>query len=426
MSGLGFETMAIHAGTRPDPTTGSSTVPIYQTAAYHFKDSEHAAKLFALEEDGNIYTRIMNPTQEAFEERMARLEGGVAALALSSGQAATAYSILTLARSGDEVVASPSLYGGTYTLFSRTLPRLGIKVRWARTDHVPSFREAISDRTKAVFTELIGNPHMDIPDIEAIAAVARKKGVPLIVDSTFTTPSLCKPIAHGADIVVHSATKFIGGHGTSIGGVIVDSGNFDWSNGRYPEFTAPNPARDGQSYIQLFGSKAYIIKARVEMLSNLGAAISPFNAFLFIQGLETLSLRMERHSENALQVARFLNVHPQVEWVNYPGLRSNPYYGMAQKYLPHGQGAILTFGVKGGKPAGHRVINQVKLFTHAANVGDVKSLIIHPATTTHEKLSTEEQIKAGVAPEMLRLSVGLETVDDIMDDLDQALQKAKL
>ncbi|TJY39578.1 O-acetylhomoserine aminocarboxypropyltransferase/cysteine synthase [Cohnella pontilimi] len=417
----GFETKSLHAGQKADPVTGATALPIYQTAAYQFKDTEHAAKLFSLEQSGNIYTRIMNPTQEAFEACMASLEGGVGALALASGQAAAAYSILNLAGTGDEIVASPSLYGGTYTLFSQTLPRLGVHVRWADSDDLDSFRKVINVKTKAVFVEMIGNPKMDIPDIEMIAAMAHQHGVPLIVDSTFTTPYLCRPIEHGADIVVHSATKFIGGHGTAIGGVIIDSGKFNWDNGRYPEFAEPNPQR-GKSYTEAFGPMAYIIKARVEQLSNLGAAISPFNAFLFVQGLATLALRMQRHCENALKVAQFLRGHPKVEWVNYPGLGDSPYYHLVGKYLPKGQGAILTFGVKGGCGTEKKVIDRINLISHAANVGDVKSLIIHPATTTHQKLSPEEQIKAGVSPGMLRLSVGLESVEDIMDDLDQALK----
>ncbi|WP_332630306.1 O-acetylhomoserine aminocarboxypropyltransferase/cysteine synthase family protein [Halalkalibacter flavus] len=418
----GFDTKTLHAGHEADRATGSSIVPIYQTAAYQFKDMEHAARVFALEETGNIYSRIMNPTVKVFEERMAELEGGVGALALSSGQAATTYSILNIASSGDHIVVSSSLYGGTYTLFSHIFPRFGINVSWAKTDDLNSFREAINDKTKAVFVEMLGNPKMDVPDIEAIASIAHQEGVPLIVDSTFCTPYLCRPIEHGADIVVHSATKFIGGHGTTIGGVIVDSGKFNWTNERFKEFSEPNPQRDGKSLIDAFGDMAYIIKARVELLSNLGATLSPFNAFLFIQGLETLSLRMQRQSENTLQVAQFLNDHPQVDWVNYPGLEDNSYYELAKKYLSKGQGAILAFGVKGGQESVKKVINNVKLCSHEANVGDVKSLIIHPATTTHGKLTAEEQAQAGVTRDMLRLSVGLENVEDIIYDLDCALK----
>jgi O-acetylhomoserine (thiol)-lyase len=420
----GFDTKSIHAGLEVDIITGSSTVPIYQTAAYQFKDMEHAQRVFALEETGNIYSRIMNPTVKVFEERMTELEGGVGALALSSGQAATAYSILNIAASGDHIVVSSSLYGGSYTLFSHILPKLGINVGWAKTDDLNSFRESINDKTKAVFVEMLGNPKMDVPDIEAIASIAHQEGLPLIVDSTFCTPYLCRPIEHGADIVVHSATKFIGGHGTSIGGVIVDSGQFKWDSDRFKEFSEPNPQRNGKSIIDAFGDMAYIIKARVDLLSNLGASLSPFNAFLFIQGLETLSIRMQRQSENALQVAHFLNDHPQVEWVNYPGLKDDPHYELAKKYLSKGQGAILSFGVKGGEEGAKQAINRVKLFSHEANVGDVKSLIIHPATTTHGKLSAEEQAQAGVTHHMLRLSVGLENVDDIIYDLDRALQSS--
>ncbi|KHF39857.1 O-acetylhomoserine aminocarboxypropyltransferase/cysteine synthase family protein [Halalkalibacter okhensis] len=419
----GFDTKSLHAGLKADPITGASTVPIYQTAAYQFKDMEHATKVFSLDETGNIYSRIMNPTVQVFEERMAQLEGGVGALALSSGQAATAYSILNVASSGDHIVASSSLYGGTFTLFSTILPKMGIDVSWVKTDNLQSFREAINEKTKAVFVEILGNPKMDVPDIEAIASIAHQEGVPLIVDNTFCTPYLCRPIEHGADIIVHSATKFIGGHGTTIGGVIVDSGKFNWNNGRFKEFTEPNLQREGKSLIDAFKDMAYIVKARVELLSNLGASLSPFNAFLLIQGLETLSIRMQRQCENTLEVAHFLNDHPQVEWVNYPGLKNDSYYGLAKKYLSKGQGAILAFGVKGDQESVRKVIDSVKLCSHEANVGDVKSLIIHPATTTHGKLTAEQQAQAGVTRDMLRLSVGLENVEDIIYDLDRALEE---
>lgn len=418
----GFETLSLHGGQQVDPTTGARAVPIYQTTSYQFKDSEHAANLFALKEFGNIYTRIMNPTHDAFEQTMAKLEGGVGALAVSSGQAAITYAILNIAGSGDEIVSSSTLYGGTYNLFAHSFPKLGINVRFADVDDLDSIKSAINDKTKAVYIESIGNPKMDVADIEAIATIAHEAGIPLIVDSTFTTPYLCRPIEHGADIVVHSATKFIGGHGTSIGGVIVDSGKFDWNNGKFPGLTEPDPSYHGLVYTEAVGPLAYIIKARVQLLRDLGSALAPLNAFLFVQGLETLALRMERHSENALKVAQFLNNHPKVEWVNYPGLEGNKYYQLAQKYLPKGAGAILTFGVKGGVSAGQKLIDQVQLFSHVANVGDAKSLIIHPASTTHQQLTPEEQLQAGVEPGLVRLSIGLETIDDIIYDLEQALK----
>lgn len=419
----GFETISVHGGRQPDPVTGARAVPIYQTTSYQFKSTEHAANLFGLKEFGNIYTRIMNPTQDVFEQTVAQLEGGVGALAVSSGQAAITYAILNIAGAGDEIVSSSSLYGGTYNLFAITLPKIGIKVRFVDIKEPEQLKAAINDKTKAVFVETIGNPKMDVADLENIAAIAHEHGLPLIVDNTFATPYLCQPFKHGADVVVHSATKFIGGHGNSIGGIIVDSGKFDWTNGRFPGLTEPDPSYHGVVYTRDFGPMAYILKARVQLLRDMGSAISPFNAFLFIQGLETLSLRMARHSENALKVAQFLSNHPKVEWVNYPGLQNSPYYALAQKYLPKGQGAILTFGVKGGAKAGEALINHVKLFSHLANVGDTRSLIIHPASTTHQQLTEEEQRSAGVTPEMVRLSVGIETVDDIIADLDQALAK---
>lgn len=420
---LGFETTALHGGQKVDPTTGARALPIYQTTSYEFNSTEHAANLFGLKEFGNIYTRIMNPTSDALEQSIAQLEGGVGALAVASGQAATTYSILNIAGSGDEIVASSSLYGGTYNLFSVTLPKLGINVRFVDVNNLESFKEAINEKTKAVYIEVIGNPRVDVADISAIANIAHDADIPLIVDSTLTSPYLNKPIEHGADIVVHSATKFIGGHGTTIGGLIVDSGKFDWTNGKFPGLTEPDPSYNGVVYTEAVGPLAYIIKARVQLLRDLGSAISPFNSFMLMQGLETLSLRMQRHSENTLKVAQFLSTHPKVEWVNYPGLESDTYHSLAKKYLPNGQGAILTFGVKGGSEAGQKVINNVDIFTHLANVGDAKSLIIHPASTTHQQLSAEEQLKTGVSPEMVRLSVGIETVDDIINDLDQALQK---
>ncbi|MDM5339715.1 homocysteine synthase [Fictibacillus enclensis] len=417
----GFETISLHEGQKVDPTTGARAVPIYQTTSYQFDSTEHAANLFGLKEFGNIYSRIMNPTQDAFEQTIAKLEGGVGALAVASGQAAITYSIVNIAGAGDEVVASGSLYGGTYNLFANTLPKLGINVNFAELDNLQSFKDAITEKTKALYIETIGNPKIDVADISAIADIAHEAGVPLIVDNTFATPYLCRPIEHGADIVVHSATKFIGGHGTSIGGLIIDSGKFDWTNGKFPGLTEPDNSYGGVVYTEAVGPLAYIIKSRVQLLRDLGSCVSPFNSFLFIQGLETLSLRVERHCENALKVAKFLQQHPAVDWVNYPGLEDNQYHELANKYLPKGAGAILTFGVKGGVKEGSKLIENVKLFSHLANVGDSKSLIIHPASTTHQQLTEEEQRKAGVAPEMVRLSVGIETIDDIIYDLEQAL-----
>ncbi len=418
---LGFDTLALHAGQKPDPTTGARAVPIYQTTSYVFNDVQHAANLFALKESGNIYTRIMNPTQDVFEQRVAALEGGVGALATASGQAAITYSILNIAQAGDEIVSSSTLYGGTYTLFSSTFAKLGIKVNFVDPSDPENFRRAVTDKTKAFYAETIGNPRNNILDIERVASIAHESGVPLIVDNTFATPYLCRPFEFGADIVVHSATKFIGGHGTSIGGVIVDSGKFDWTNGKFPGLTEPDPSYHGVKYVEAMGPLAYIIKARVQLLRDTGACVSPFNAFLFLQGLETLSLRVQRHCDNALVVAQFLQNHPAVEWVNYPGLLSNPYHELAKKYLKNGFGSIFTFGVKGGYEAGVRFIQKLKLFSLLANVGDAKSLVIHPASTTHQQLSPDEQIAAGVNPEMIRISVGIEDIKDIIADLEQAL-----
>jgi O-acetylhomoserine (thiol)-lyase len=421
-----LETIAVHGGQQVDPSTLSRAVPLYQTTSYVFRDTEHAARLFGLQEFGNIYTRIMNPTTDVFEQRMAQLEGGAGALAVASGQAAITYSILNIAGAGDEIVSATSLYGGTHNLFAVTLPKLGIHVRFVDPADPENFRRAITDRTKALYIESIGNPKCDVPDIEAIAAIAHEHGLPLIVDNTFATPYLLRPIDYGADIVVHSATKFIGGHGTSIGGVIVDSGRFDWrASGRFPGLTEPDPSYHGVVYTDAFGPLAYILKARVQLLRDMGAALSPFNAWLFLQGLETLHLRMQRHSENALAVARFLEAHPAVESVSYPGLESHPSHALAKKYLPKGQGAILTFEVRGGVEAGRRVIESVRLFSHLANVGDSKSLIIHPASTTHQQLTPEAQLAAGVTPGMIRLSVGTEAIQDILDDLDQALRRSQ-
>ncbi|MDM5316207.1 homocysteine synthase [Fictibacillus sp. b24] len=422
----GFETISLHEGQKVDPTTGARAVPIYQTTSYQFNSTEHAANLFALKEFGNIYTRLMNPTQDAFEQTIAKLEGGVGALALASGQAAITNAIFNIAGSGDEIVASTSLYGGTYNLFSVTLPKLGIQTNFAEIDNLQSLKDAITEKTKAVYIETIGNPKIDVADIQAIADIAHDAGVPLIVDNTLATPYLCRPIEHGADIVVHSATKFIGGHGTSVGGVIIDSGKFDWSNGKFPGLTEPDPSYKGIVYTEAFGPLAYILKARVQLLRDLGSSIAPFNSFLFIQGLETLALRIERHVENTLKVAKFLENHPSVDWVNYAGLPSSPYYELAQKYLPKGAGAILTFGVKGGVEEGKKLIENVSIFSHLANVGDSKSLIIHPASTTHQQLSEEEQRKSGVSPELIRLSIGIETVDDLIYDLDHALKAIAL
>ncbi|GER82501.1 MAG: homocysteine synthase [Thermogemmatispora sp.] len=419
----GFETLALHAGQETaDSATGARAVPIYQTSSFVFDSPEHAADLFALRKFGNIYTRIMNPTQDAFERRIAALEGGVGALATASGQAAETLAILTIAEAGDEVVSSTSLYGGTYNLFRYTLPKLGITVRFVDSRHPEQFRAAITERTKAIYAEALGNPRLDMLDIEAVAAIAHEHGVPLIVDNTLPTPYLLQPLKHGADIVVHSATKFIGGHGTSIGGVIVDGGKFDWSNGRFPAFTEPDPSYHGLRYVEAFGPLAYIIKARVQLMRDIGAAVSPFNAWLFLQGLETLPLRMERHSQNALRIAEFLEGHPAVSWVSYPGLPSHPQHELAVRYLTHGYGAILGFGIKGGLEAGKMLIRHVELFSHLANVGDAKSLIIHPASTTHSQLTPDEQLETGVTPDFIRLSIGLETVEDLIEDLDQALR----
>lgn len=419
---LGFDTLQVHAGQEPDPTTGSRAVPIYQTTSYVFRDSEHAANLFALKEFGNIYTRIMNPTQDVFEQRVAALEGGVGALAVASGSAAITYSILNIAGAGDEIVSSSSLYGGTYNLFSTTLPKLGIKVIFVDSSNPENFRKAITSKTRAIFAETIGNPRIDILDIKAVADVAHENNLPLIVDNTFGTPYLCRPIEFGADIVVHSATKFIGGHGTSIGGVIVDSGKFNWANGKYPELTEPDPSYHGVKYVEAVGPLAYIIKARVQLLRDTGAAISPFNSFLLLQGLETLSLRMKKHVDNALAIAKFLENHPNVTWVNYPGLESDASHELAKKYFPKGSGAILTFGIKDGLEAGKKFIDSLKIFSLLANVGDAKSLVIHPASTTHQQLTPEQQVSTGVTSDLIRLSVGIEDVDDLIADLDQALR----
>jgi len=423
---LSFETLAIHAGQEIDPTTHARAVPLYQTTSYGFRDTEHAANLFGLKEFGNIYTRLMNPTTDVFEQRIAALEGGAGALATASGQAAITFSLLNIAGAGDEIVSAASLYGGTYNLFSTTLPKLGLDVKFVDSSDPENFRAAITDKTKALYAETIGNPQGNVLDIEAVAAIAHEHGIPLIVDNTFPSPYLLRPIEHGADIVVHSATKFIGGHGTSIGGVIVDSGKFDWkASGKFPGLTEPDSSYHGVVYTEAVGPIAYIIKARVQLLRDLGATISPFNSWLLIQGLETLHLRVERHSSNALAVAQYLEKHEDVEWVSYAGLPSHPSYELAQKYLPKGQGAILTFGIKGGVDAGRKLIENVKLFSHLANVGDSKSLIIHPASTTHQQLTEDEQTAAGVNPELIRLSIGTENIQDILYDLEQAIKASQ-
>lgn len=417
-----FETLALHAGYEPDPTTGARAVPIYQTTSYKFRDADHAAALFALKEFGNIYTRIMNPTNDVFEKRLAALEGGVAALAVASGQAAATLALGTILKAGDELVSASSLYGGTYNLFKVTLPRFGITTRFVEVNDLAAVRAAIGPATKALFIEALGNPRLDVPDFAALAQLAKDAGIPLIVDNTALTPALFNPIAHGANVVVHSATKYIGGHGTAIGGAIVDGGNFDWSNGRFPEFTEPNPGYHGLKLFEAFGNLSFILKARVELLRDLGPSLSPFNAHAFITGLETLKLRIERHSENALAIARFLQQHPRVAWVRYPGLEGDPAHALARKYFHGGFGGLVTFGVKGGHAAGKKLINSVKLFSLLANIGDTRSLIIHPASTTHQQLSPDEQRATGVTEDLVRLSVGIEHKDDIAADLDRALR----
>ncbi len=418
---FGFSTRQLHAGQQPDPTTGSRAVPIYQTTSYVFKDTDHAARLFALQEPGNIYTRIMNPTNDVFEQRVADLEGGVGALASSSGHAAQTMAILALCRAGDHIVSASTLYGGTYNQFNYTFPRLGIDVTFVDPCDPQNFQRAIRPTTKILYGETLGNPRINVFPFEAVAAIGRAHRIPLMIDSTFATPYLCRPIEWGANIITHSTTKFIGGHGTSIGGVIVDGGNFDWAaSGRFPNFTEPDESYHGVVYASL-GAPAFILKTRVQILRDIGACQSPLQSWLFLQGLETLSLRMERHVRNAQAVAEFLEKHRKVSWVTFPGLKSHPDYALAKKYLPKGPGAILGFGIKGGLEAGRKFIDHVKLFSHLANVGDAKSLAIHPASTTHSQLSPEEQQTAGVTPDFVRLSVGLEDIEDILWDLDQAL-----
>ena len=419
-----LETLALHAGQQADSDTLSRAVPVYQTTSYCFKDTEHAAKLFALEEFGNIYTRLMNPTTDVLEKRLAAMEGGVGGLGFSSGMAAETASILNICKAGQHIVSSNSLYGGTVTLFSQTFPKLGIDVTFVDPKEPKNFAEAIKENTRLIYIETIGNPKNDILQYEKIAKIAHDNGMPVICDNTVASPILFRPIEYGIDIVVHSCTKFIGGHGTSIGGAIIDSGKFDWTNGRYPELTEPDPSYHGVQYVESFGELAYIIKARTQFLRDMGGCMSPFNAFLFLQGLETLHLRMPRHSENALKLAQWLEKQDMVTWVNYPGLQSHPDYKLAKKYLPNGQGAILGFGIKGAKQAGIKFINSVKLASHLANIGDSKTLVIHPASTTHQQLTEAEQLAAGVTDDYIRVSVGTEHIDDIIDDFEQALKNS--
>jgi O-acetylhomoserine (thiol)-lyase len=430
MSKKRFNTLALHAGQEtPDPATGSRAVPIYQTTSYVFKNTEHAANLFALKQFGNIYTRIMNPTTDVFEKRVCAIEGGTGALAVASGQAAETIALLTITQLGDEIVAANNLYGGTYQLLHYTFSKLGRKTKFVDSSKPSEFKKAITDKTRAIYAETIGNPKLDVPDFEALAEIAHEAGIPFIVDNTVGA-GIAKPIEYGADIVVASATKYIGGHGTSIGGIIVDSGNFDWNNDKFPEFTEPDPSYHGLKYWETFGNFpdlgniAFIVKARVQLLRDLGPALSPFNAFLFLQGLETLPLRVKRHSENALAVAQFLKEHSLVEWVNYPGLKEHPSHRLAKKYLKGDYGGIVGFGIKGGLEAGKRFIESVKLLSHLANIGDAKSLVIHPASTTHQQLTKEEQEETGVTEDYIRLSVGIEDFEDIKEDIDQALSAA--
>ena len=419
---LKTESLLLHGGQEPDPTTGARAVPIYQTTSYQFKDTQHAANLFALTETGNIYTRLMNPTTDVLEKRMALIDDGVGALAVASGQSAITLALLNIARAGDEIVSMDNLYGGTYNLFHYTFPRLGISVKFVRSNDLEAVEQAISPKTKAVYAESIGNPKLDVADLEGIAAIAHAAGVPFVLDNT-VSPYLLKPFDFGVDISVYSATKFIGGHGNSIGGIIVDSGRFNWKNSKFPLITDPEPSYHGLNFHEALGKHAYIVKARVTLLRDLGPAMSPFNAFLFLQGLETLHLRMPRHCENALAVAEYLGNHQQVTWVNYPGLKTSPEYARVRRYFPKGAGAIIGFGIQGGVVAGKRFIEALELVSHLANIGDARTLAIHPASTTHQQLSPHEQLATGVTPDFIRLSIGLEHVDDIIADIDQALKK---
>lgn len=422
---FGFETLCLHAGQNPDPTTGSRAAPVYQTTSYVFDNTNHAASLFNLQTFGNIYSRIMNPTNSVFEERMAALEGGRGALAVSSGMSAQLVALLTILGQGDELVSSSTLYGGTYSQFDVSFRKFGINTTFVDPDYPENFEKSITDRTKAVYIETIGNPNGNIIDIEEVARIAHNAGIPLVVDNTFATPYLCRPIEYGADIVVHSATKFICGHGTSIGGVIVESGKFPWDNGNFPEMTEPSKGYHGIRFYETFGDFGYIMKARVETLRTLGPCLSPFNSFLFLQGLETLNLRMDRHCSNAMEVAAYLEDNPVVTWINYAGLHSSPYYELVEKYLPKGAGSIFTFGIKGEFEAGVKFIENLQIISHLANVGDAKSLVIHPASTTHRQMDEDEQRTAGITPDMVRISVGLETLDDILWDIEQALDKSQ-
>lgn len=423
----GFNTRALHAGYQPDPTTHARAVPIYQSTSFVFENSDDAAQLFGLQKFGNIYTRIMNPTTAVLEERVASLENGAAALAMSSGQAAQFIAITSLMQAGDHLVSASTLYGGTYTQFDVSFRRLGLDVTFVEPDDPENFRKAIRPNTKLLYGETISNPRGNVLDIEAVAAIAHANGLPLVIDSTFATPYVCRPIDYGCDIVVHSLTKFLGGHGNSIGGIIVDGGRFDWkASGRFPQLTTPSPAYHGMNFWEVFGNIAFIIRARVEGLRDIGTCLSPFNSFLFLQGIETLAMRMDVHLANSLAVARHLEAHPLVSWVNYPSLPSSKYHAIAQKYTPKGAGAVFTFGIKGGYDAGRRFIDSLKLFSHLANVGDARSLVIHPASTTHQQLSPEQQEAAGVTPDQIRLSVGLEDLDDILWDLDQALHASQI
>lgn len=421
-----IETLLLHAGQSPDSATLSRAVPIYQTSSYVFKNSEHAANLFGLKEFGNIYTRLMNPTTDVLEQRLAALDGGVGALAVASGQAAITYAVLNIAQAGQNIVSTNYLYGGTYNLFHYTLPKLGIKVKFVDTSDAENVRNAIDENTRLVYTESVGNPKNNVDDFEAIGKIAREAGIPLVVDNTVTTPYLFKPLEHGADIVVYSLTKFIGGHGTSIGGAVVDGGKFPWNNGKFPEICGPDPSYHGLNYWEALGGLSYILKMRLTLLRDTGACISPFNAFQIIQGLETLHVRMARHVENARAVAAWLEKHPSVSWVNYPGLAGHKDHQRALKYLPKGEGAIIGFGIKGGIEAGRKFIDSVKLLSHLANIGDAKSLVIHPASTTHQQLSEQEQLASGVSPDFIRLSIGLENINDILADIEQALAASQI
>ncbi len=424
---LKIETLVLHGGQEADPATGARAVPIYQTTSYQFRDTDHAANLFGLKEFGNIYTRLMNPTTDVLEKRVAALDGGVGGLAVASGSSAISLALLNIAQAGDEIVSADSLYGGTYNLFHYTFPRFGIEVRFVKSGDLKALEAAISPKTKAVYAESIGNPKLDVADLEGIAAAAHRHGIPFVLDNT-VSPYILRPIDFGADVVVYSATKFIGGHGTSLGGLIVDSGKFDWTNGKFPLISGPEPSYHGLDFVEALkpvGNIAYIMKARLALLRDLGPALSPFNAFLFLQGLETLHLRMPRHCENALATAEYLQKHPRAGWVNYPGLKSSPEKKKAEKYLPRGAGAIIGFGIRGGAEAGRRFIENLELISHLANVGDAKTLAIHPATTTHQQLSPEEQLATGVTADFIRLSVGLEHIDDILADIGQALEKSE-